>query len=76
MSVPRILYIEDEPANRLLVKRVLEAEGYAITEAVDGPIVVNHSADAHDVWSDVRDSLVDGLGAVTMADLARRELTE
>lgn len=47
-----------------------------VTEAVDGPIVVNHSADAHDVWSDVRDSLVDSLGAVTMADLARRELKE
>lgn len=44
-----------------------------VTEAVDGPIVVNPS-DAHDIWDDVRDSLIDGLSAVTMADLARREL--
>jgi two-component system cell cycle response regulator DivK len=36
MSSTRILYIEDEPANRLLVRRVLEAEGYSITEAIDG----------------------------------------
>lgn len=33
----QILYIEDNPENRLLVRRVLEAEGYAILEAVDGP---------------------------------------
>ncbi|HIE39590.1 MAG TPA: response regulator [Anaerolineales bacterium] len=32
-----ILYIEDNPENRLLVRRVLEAEGYAVVEAVDGP---------------------------------------
>ena len=32
-----ILYIEDDPANRLLVRRVLEAEGYRVLEAVDGP---------------------------------------
>src|SRR5436190_17033207 len=29
----RILYIEDNPDNRTLVKRVLEAEGYALSEA-------------------------------------------
>lgn len=32
-----ILYIEDNPENRLLVRRVLEAEGYAVLEARDGP---------------------------------------
>lgn len=32
-----ILYIEDDPANRLLVRRVLEAAGYKVEEAVDGP---------------------------------------
>jgi two-component system cell cycle response regulator DivK len=31
----RILYIEDNPDNRLLVKRVLEAEGYQLIEARD-----------------------------------------
>jgi len=37
MSDTRILYIEDNPENRLLVRRVLEAEGYVVFEAVDGP---------------------------------------
>ena len=31
----RILYIEDNPENRILVKRVLEAEGYTVVEAPD-----------------------------------------
>jgi two-component system cell cycle response regulator DivK len=29
----RILYIEDNPDNRMLVKRILEAEGYTLLEA-------------------------------------------
>lgn len=37
MSVEKILYIEDNFENRILVKRVLEAEGYTILEAEDGP---------------------------------------
>lgn len=32
----RILYIEDNRDNRILVKRVLEAEGYQVLEAGDG----------------------------------------
>ncbi|HEY4688187.1 MAG TPA: hybrid sensor histidine kinase/response regulator [Anaerolineae bacterium] len=32
----RILYIEDDPGSRLLVKRVLENEGYRVLEAADG----------------------------------------
>jgi two-component system cell cycle response regulator DivK len=32
-----ILYIEDNPGNRMLVRRILEAEGHTIREAVDGP---------------------------------------
>jgi two-component system cell cycle response regulator DivK len=32
----RILYIEDNPENRLLMRRVLTAEGYVIEEAFDG----------------------------------------
>jgi len=32
---PRILYIEDNADNRLLVKRVLEAEGYTVLEAAN-----------------------------------------
>ncbi|HEY75724.1 MAG TPA: response regulator [Thermoflexia bacterium] len=37
MSQPTILYIEDNPENRLLVRRILEAEGYAVVEAEDAP---------------------------------------
>jgi len=32
----RILYIEDNPENRLLMRRVLMAEGYDVEEASDG----------------------------------------
>jgi two-component system cell cycle response regulator DivK len=32
-----ILYIEDNSDNRMLVRRVLEAEGYRVVEAEDGP---------------------------------------
>jgi two-component system cell cycle response regulator DivK len=32
----RILYIEDNPENRLLMRRVLMAEGYLVDEAIDG----------------------------------------
>ncbi len=32
----RILYIEDNPSNMLLVRRIIEAEGYEMLEATDG----------------------------------------
>lgn len=31
----KIMYVEDNPGNRLLIRRVLEAEGYAVMEAED-----------------------------------------
>jgi two-component system cell cycle response regulator DivK len=37
MNSPKILYIEDNPENRLLVRRILQAEGYTVVEAADGP---------------------------------------
>jgi two-component system, cell cycle response regulator DivK len=33
----KILYIEDNPDNRMLVRRVLQSEGYTVIEANDGP---------------------------------------
>jgi two-component system cell cycle response regulator DivK len=36
MSDVHILYIEDEPGNRMLVRRVLEAEGFVVSEAESG----------------------------------------
>jgi two-component system cell cycle response regulator DivK len=37
MSDNHILYIEDNAGNRMLVRRILEAEGYIVSEATDGP---------------------------------------
>lgn len=33
---PKILYVEDNPENRMLVRAVLEAEGYPVVDAEDG----------------------------------------
>ncbi len=37
MEQKRILYIEDNPDNRLLAKKILMVEGYDVLEAEDGP---------------------------------------
>jgi two-component system cell cycle response regulator DivK len=42
----RILYIEDNTDNRLLIRRVLQAEGYEIIEAVDGRSGLQQAAEA------------------------------
>ena len=34
--MPRILHIEDDPANRLLVRKLLQAAGHEVIEAADG----------------------------------------
>jgi two-component system cell cycle response regulator DivK len=36
MPAPKVLYIEDDYQNRVLVRRVLEASGFSILEAEDG----------------------------------------
>ncbi|MBN1217769.1 MAG: response regulator [Anaerolineae bacterium] len=36
MSKARVLYIEDNPDNMILVKRVLEIEGYEVIQAANG----------------------------------------
>ena len=41
-----ILYIEDNDTNRMLVRRVLTAEGYTLLEAPDGPAGVR-AAEEH-----------------------------
>jgi two-component system cell cycle response regulator DivK len=35
MAAGKILYIEDNPENRLLIRRILQAEGYQVFEAGD-----------------------------------------
>ncbi len=42
----RILYIEDNPDNRMLVRRVLQAEGYDVIEASDGHTGLQLAAEA------------------------------
>jgi two-component system cell cycle response regulator DivK len=34
---PTILYVEDDTNNRVLIRRILMAEGYAVVEAENGP---------------------------------------
>jgi len=46
MSGKRILYIEDNDTNRMLVRRVLNAEGYTMLEAASGPAGVR-AAEEH-----------------------------
>lgn len=36
MTTPRVLYVEDTPQNRLLVKRIVESRGWCYQEAVNG----------------------------------------
>jgi two-component system cell cycle response regulator DivK len=38
---PTILYVEDNPDNRLLVRRILQAEGYNMLEAENAPSALN-----------------------------------
>ena len=42
----RILYIEDNPDNRMLIRRVLQAAGYEVIEAADGRAGLRQAADA------------------------------
>lgn len=36
MSPPRVLHIEDDPANRLLVRKILTGAGFEVVDAADG----------------------------------------
>ena len=42
-----ILYVEDNPDNRLLVKRILLAEDYSLLEAIDGKDALTVLETAH-----------------------------
>jgi len=58
----RILYIEDNHENRILVKRVLEAEGYTVIEAPNAKVGMAHAqADRPDlILMDINLPEVDG----------------
>ncbi|MCF7936366.1 MAG: response regulator [Synergistales bacterium] len=42
---PSVLFAEDEPVNRLAVRKLLERAGYSITEACDGQEALHHLAE-------------------------------
>lgn len=45
--MPRLLHIEDDPANRLLVRKLLKPAGFEIVEAVDGLEGVRKATEGH-----------------------------
>jgi two-component system cell cycle response regulator DivK len=68
MSDVCILYIEDNAENRLLVRRILEAEGYSVIEATDGLVGLEMAAQMQPdlILLDINLPEIDGY------DLARR----
>ncbi len=42
-----ILYVEDNPENRLLIRRILMAEGYRIVEAESAPMAIEMLETVH-----------------------------
>ena len=44
---PTILYVEDDTNNRVLIRRVLMAEGYEVVEARNGPEGIELAQTAH-----------------------------
>lgn len=63
---PTILYVEDNPDNRLLVRRILLVEGYNVVEAPNAAVAL-------DVLKDVRPDLI--LMDINMPDVDGYTLT-
>ncbi|MGP1384542.1 MAG: response regulator [Thainema sp.] len=61
----RLLVVEDQPANRLLLVRMLEAAGFTVKTAEDGLAAVElaHSWQPHLIWMDMRMPRMDGYEA-------------
>jgi CheY-like chemotaxis protein len=61
----RILIVEDQPENRLLLKKLLEQVGFEVHEAVNGQeaIDVFEAWRPHFIWMDRRMPVMDGLTA-------------
>ncbi|MFN8456940.1 MAG: response regulator [Anaerolineae bacterium] len=62
-----ILYVEDNPANRLLVQQVLEGVGYRVIEAVDGLSGIKMAQETHPdlILMDINIPGMDGYEAAT-----------
>lgn len=62
-----ILYVEDNPENRLLVKRILQAEGYQVIEAEDATRAIEAIQDfvPHLILMDINMPDIDGYTLTT-----------
>jgi two-component system cell cycle response regulator DivK len=63
----RILYIEDNHDNFNLIKRIMEAEGYVVLEATDGPSGIRMAQEAQPnlILMDINLPEIDGYTATT-----------
>ena len=61
----RLLIAEDQPENRLLLRKMLEPLGFELREAVNGEetVAVAEQWRPHLIWMDVRMPMMDGLEA-------------
>ena len=61
----RLLIAEDQPENRLLLRKILEPLGFDIREAVNGAeaVEISRQWSPHLIWMDVRMPVMDGLEA-------------
>src|SRR5437763_8890657 len=66
-AVPRILYIEDNPESRALVRSVLEAKGFDVLEASDGMAGIDLAISAHPdlILCDIEMPGIDGYETAT-----------
>jgi len=62
----RLLIVEDQPENRLLLRRLLDPLGFELREAANGQEAVAFSAQCHPdlIWMDIRMPVMDGVEAV------------
>jgi CheY-like chemotaxis protein len=62
----RLLIVEDQPENRLLLRRLLDPLGFELREAVNGQEAVALFEQWHPdlIWMDIRMPVMDGLEAV------------
>src|SRR6266850_559602 len=75
---PRILYIEDNPESRALVRNVLEARGFDVLEASDGIAGIDLAISAHPdlILCDIEMPGIDGYETATRLRAAARSKTE
>ncbi|MEJ2661990.1 MAG: ATP-binding protein, partial [Desulfobacteraceae bacterium] len=61
----RLLIVEDQPENRMLLRRILEPLGFELREAADGQEALTHFDrwQPHLIWMDIRMPVMNGLEA-------------